>query len=117
MIYRRSLTSTDAGKRVQKTWEFLLERKIESAEGSVEVSCDDLVSSVGLMFRSCFTFDWFGKMQTVDDNLNSVVEMLNSLESFCTRPKVSKLVGLYMIKYRFDTSFFFTVKGREAQKL
>ena len=105
---------------MQKTWNCLLERKIESDECSVKVSCDDLVSNVGLMSRSCFAaFDRFGKMQaTVDNNLNSVIEMLNSLESSCTRPKVIKLVGLYIIiKYSLDTSFFPTVKGREYQKL
>ena len=93
-------------REYKKTWKCLLERKIESAECSVEVSCDDLVPNVGLMCRICLaTFDRFGKMQTVYNNLNSVVEMLNSLEPFCTRPKVSKLISLYtiIVKYNFFT--------------
>ena len=39
---RRSLTSTNAGRRVQQVWKNLLEMKLEERNGDIGISCEDL---------------------------------------------------------------------------
>ena len=77
---RRSLTSTDAGRRVQQMWKHILEIKLEERSGDIGISCEDLTED-GLMCRSCFSaFNRLFQLQTgIDRNVNILVDKLSSV--------------------------------------
>ena len=92
---RRSLTSTDAGRRVQQMWKHLLEIKLEERNGNIGISCEDLTED-GLMCRSCFSaFNRLFQLQTgIDRNLNLLVDKLSSVTIIHSRQKVRRVVSV-----------------------
>ena len=66
------MTTSDAGKRVIRVWESLLEPKLDEDS---PFSCHELLEDFGMMCRSCFSaFDRLSKLQTsIDSNLDNLM--------------------------------------------